>query len=47
MVGVSQTHVGDDKWRIDTVKEIINIKQTVLELAPAEEDDDSFLTSDQ
>ena len=37
----------NDKWRIDIIKEIVNIKQTVLELTPAEEDDDSFLTSDQ
>ena len=37
----------NDKWRIDIIKEIVNIKQTVLELTPAEVDDDSFLTSDQ
>ena len=37
----------NDKWRIDIIKEIVNIKQTVLELTPAEEDDDSFLTSEQ
>ena len=37
----------NDKWRINIIKEIVNIKQTVLELTPAEEDDDSFLTSEQ
>ena len=37
----------NDKWRINMIKEIVNINQNVLESKPTKEDDDSFLTSDQ
>ena len=34
-----------DKWRVGLIKEIVDIKQTKLEITP--NDDDSFLSRDQ
>ena len=40
--------IGDDqKWRINVIKEIVNINQKVLELTPTEDEEDSFLTSEE
>ena len=37
----------DEKWRINIIKEIVNINQNVLELTPPEDEEDSFLTSEE
>ena len=34
----------DQKWRINVIKDIVNINQKVLELTPTEDEEDSFLT---
>ena len=33
----------DDKWRVDLIKEIVNVKQNILEI----NNEDSFLTNEQ
>ena len=36
----------DNKWRVNMIKEIVNINQKVLRL-PNSEEDDSFLSQEQ